>query len=305
MRPRHFLELHDLTPTELRQVLSQAKRLKREQRNDRPLEGKILAMIFEKPSTRTRLSFDVGMRKLGGETIAISKDESQLGRGESMADTARLLSRYVDGIVLRCERAERLLELASHATIPVINGLTDISHPCQVLADVMCYEERLGPIEGSKIAWCGDGTNVAESWIHAATWLGFEFVLACPEGFEVRSETLSWAAEREGRIRILRDPKNAVTGANAVVTDTWTSMASPDRDLSVLEGYRVDEALMDLADPKAVFMHCLPAYRGQEVTAEVLDGERSAVWDEAENRVYVQQAILLWCFARELTFGSI
>ena len=301
--PRHFLDIHDLTTSELREVLVCASRLKACGGVWIALVGKILGMIFEKPSTRTRVSFDVGMRKLGGETVVLSEHELQ--RHESMADTARVLSRYLDGIVLRSGKVERLLELAQYATVPVINGLTDVSHPCQVLADVMCYEEHRGPIEGSKIAWCGDGTNVAESWVHAATRLGFELALACPEGFEVRSETLAWAVEQGGRVQVIRDPKQAVAEAMGVVTDSWISMASlhSGRDLSVLEPYRVDEALMSLAKPEAVFMHCLPAYRGQEVTAQVLEGDQSVVWDEAENRVYVQQAILLWCFA-EGPFGG-
>ena len=300
MSLRHFLDLDALEPTVLRAILDDAAGRKRRLRlgqRDAPLAGKTLALIFEKPSTRTRVSFEVGMRQLGGETIMLSPVDMHLGRGESIADTARVLSRYVDAIMIRTQDHAKLLDLAAHATVPVINGLTDRTHPCQLLADVMTFEEHRGPIRGKRVAWAGDGNNMAASWIHAAVQFGFELAIACPEAYRPAPEILAWAAERQGRVTVGADVRAAVTGADCVVTDTWVSMSDTRTDgkRELLEPYRIDQATMGLAREDAVFMHCLPAYRGQEVTAEVIDGARSVVWDEAENRLHAQKGILAWC----------
>jgi ornithine carbamoyltransferase len=266
-------------------------------RHDRPLEGKTLAMIFEKPSTRTRVSFEVAMRQLGGDTIVIGAADSQLGRGETMADTARVLSRYVDAIMIRTNHAEKLADLARHATVPVINGLTDSSHPCQIMADVMTLQEKKGPVADTVVAWSGDGNNVAVSWVHAAVRFGFDLRLACPEALPPPTTVLDWARREGGRVSLTHEPDEAVAGADCVVTDTWVSMgveANISRH-NLLAPYRVDERLMAKAKPDAIFMHCLPAKRGEEVTAAVIDGPQSVVWDEAENRLHVQKGILAWC----------
>ena len=266
-------------------------------RHDRPLEGKTLAMIFEKPSTRTRVSFEVAMRQLGGDTIVIGAADSQLGRGETMADTGRVLSRYVDAIMMRTNHAEKLADLARHATVPVINGLTDSSHPCQIMADVMTLQEKKGPVADTVVAWSGDGNNVAVSWVHAAVRFGFDLRLACPEALPPPSAVLDWAQREGGRVHLTHEPDEAVAGADCVVTDTWVSMgveANISRH-NLLAPYRVDERLMAKAKPDAIFMHCLPAKRGEEVTAAVIDGPQSVVWDEAENRLHVQKGILAWC----------
>lgn len=297
-RVRHFLDLDQFDGAVLRDILETGLHLKREGTHAaRRLVGKSLALIFEKPSTRTRVSFEVGMRQLGGDVVILNANDMQLGRGETISDTARVLSRYVDAIMLRTDDATKLTELAQHASIPVINGLTSRSHPCQVMADIMTYEEHRGPIEGCIVAWSGDGNNVAESWIHAAVRFGFELRLACPEPLGPSERVLSWAAREGGRILVTTNPTEAVTGADCVVTDTWVSMnhRDPAERHGMLAPYRVDERLMALAKPEAIFMHCLPAHRGEEVTAEVIDGARSVVWDEAENRLHVQKAILLWC----------
>jgi ornithine carbamoyltransferase len=294
-RPRHFLDLCDFDRATLRHILDLAVRLKRHG-GERLLTGKTLALIFEQPSTRTRVSFDVGMRQLGGQVTVLTDREMQLGRGETISDTAKVLSRYVDAIMLRTDRAWKLEELATHATIPVINGLTDASHPCQILADVMTFEEHCGPIEGQVVAWCGDGNNVAKSWLHAAVRFGFELRIAAPTSCEISADLLRWARQEGGRVSQLRDPADAVRGARAVVTDAWHSMADdPDRDVSAaLTPYRVTQGLMAQAHPQAIFMHCLPAHRGEEVEAAVIDGRQSAVFDEAENRLHAQKGILAW-----------
>jgi ornithine carbamoyltransferase len=257
----------------------------------------VLLMVFEKASTRTRVSFDVAMRQLGGEAVVLNHTDLQLGRGESIADTARVLSRYGDAIMLRTKDHEELLELARYATIPVINGLSDLSHPCQIMADLLTVEERKGPVEKTVTAWIGDGNNVATSWIHAAARFGFELRLACPDELAPRTQLLQWA-EREGaKVTMLKSPKDAVEGADCVVTDTWVSMGDtdPERRMKLLKSYQVDEKLMKRAAKDAMFLHCLPAYRGREVTAGVIDGPQSAVFDEAENRLHAQKAILAWC----------
>jgi ornithine carbamoyltransferase len=265
---------------------------------DRPAKDRILAMIFEKPSTRTRLSFDSAMRQLGGATIILRGDELQVGRGESIADTAKILSANVDAIMIRTGNPKVLTELAENATIPVINGLTDDSHPCQVMADVMTFEEKCGPIRGRKLAWVGDGNNMATSLIHAAVLFGFRLDLACPEELQPSKAVLQWAAARQGQIYVTTDPVKAVADAACVITDTWVSMGMKDaeRRHRILAPYQVNDSLMNHAAKDAIFMHCLPAHRGEEVTADVIDGPRSVVFDEAENRLHVQKAILAWCF---------
>ncbi len=258
---------------------------------------KVLVMIFEKPSTRTRVSFDVGMRQLGGQTIALNHADLQTGRGEPIADTARVLSRYADVIMLRTNKHESLLEYAANATVPVINGLTDVSHPCQVIADVMTFEEARGPIAGRTVAWVGDGNNVAASWMHAAVRFGFKLRLACPPQLNPDKRVFDWVRKNGGDVSLTDDASEAVRGSDCVVTDTWVSMGQSDapRRKQLLAPFAVDDALMSKAAPGAVFMHCLPAYRGLEVSASVIDGPQSVVFDEAENRLHAQKAILAWC----------
>ena len=294
--PRHFLDIDQLDSGELRGILDAGFAYKRGRR-DRPLAGKTLAMIFEKPSTRTRVSFEVATRQLGGDAIFLSTADSQLGRGETVADTARVLSRYVDAILIRTNQPEKLDELARHATVPVINGLTDSSHPCQIMADVMTLQEKKGPVADQVVAWSGDGNNVATSWIHAAARFGFTLRLACPQELAPSPRILDWARREGARVSLTTEPREAVAGADCVVTDTWISMGveeSVNRD-NMLAAYRVDDALMACARPDAIFMHCLPVKRGQEVTAGVVDGPQSVVWDEAENRLHTQKGILAWC----------
>jgi len=300
--PRHFLDLDVLPREELREILDLGaafKSGKPPQGEAKPLAGKAMAMIFEKPSTRTRVSFELGMRQLGGEVIVLERESSQLGRGETVADTARVLSRYVDIIMLRTTSETKLRELAEHATVPVINGLTDRTHPCQLLADVMTFEQHLGSIAGRKVTWSGDGNNMATSWIHAAERFGFGLHLACPKELNPPAEVVDWARQRGASIQVTSDVEAAVSNSDCVVTDTWISMG--DKDTSdrhnLLRGYQVDERLMKLANPGAIFMHCLPAHRGEEVTAGVIDGPQSVVWDEAENRLHAQKGILYWCLA--------
>jgi ornithine carbamoyltransferase len=262
------------------------------------IAGAVLMLIFEKPSTRTRVSFDVAMRQLGGQTLALNHTDLQVGRGEPISDTAKVLSRYVDAIMIRANKHETLAELAEHATVPVINGLTDRTHPCQIVADIMTFEERVGPIKGRKVAWSGDGNNVAASWIQAAARLGFKLTLACPPALNPERSVLDWATRHGGDIELTDDPDEAVAGADCVVTDTWVSMGQQDearRRKQLLAPYAVDTKLMRKAAPNAIFLHCLPAYRGSEVAAAVIDGPQSAVWDEAENRLHAQKAILAWC----------
>jgi ornithine carbamoyltransferase len=294
--PRHFLDLDQFDSAALRGILDLGFAYKNG-RHDRPLAGKTLAMIFEKPSTRTRVSFEVAMRHLGGDTIFLNTADSQLGRGETVADTARVLSRYVDAIMIRTNQPGKLDELARHATVPVINGLTDSSHPCQLMADVMTLQEKKGPLKGKVVAWSGDGNNVAASWVHAAVRFGFGLRIACPDGLSPPQRLFEWAQREGGQVRLTTDPRDAVADADCVVTDTWISMgdkANVNRH-NMLAPYRVDEYLMTHAKPDAIFMHCLPVKRGEEVTAGVIDGPQSVVWDEAENRLHVQKGILAWC----------
>ena len=256
-------------------------------------------MLFEKPSTRTRVSFEVGMRKLGGEVVVLERNGMQLGHGESVADTARVLSRYVDVIMLRTTKEEKLLELAEHASVPVINGLTDRTHPCQLMADVMTFEEHRGPIAGKVVAWAGDGNNMATSWIHAAVRFGFTLKLACPKELGPPRQIVEWAQKEGGEIVVTDRLEEAVSGADCVVTDTWVSMGEQEvaTRKALLPPYRVDARVMRLAKPDAIFMHCLPAHRGEEVTPAVIDGPQSVVWDEAGNRLPAQQGILIWCLS--------
>ena len=298
--PRHFLDIKDFSSAELREMITEAARLKRSRgAGKKPLAGKTLAMIFEKPSTRTRISFEVGMRELGGDVIVLSARDMQLGRGETVYDTAHVLSRYVHGIVLRTDSAAKLHELATHASVPVINGLTELTHPCQIMADILTFEEHCGPIAGQAVAWVGDGNNVAASWIEAAAKFGFTLRLACPDGYKPNAKVLAWAKAEGADVRVTDDPLAAVQGARCVVTDAWLSMADAEEESMAravaLAPYQVTTALMEKAAKGAVFMHCLPAHRGEEVTAEVIDGPASVVFDEAENRLHAQKAIMAWC----------
>jgi len=298
--PKHFLDLDRLDKQVLRGILDLGRALKDgTSANPRPLQGKTLAMIFEKPSTRTRVSFEVGIRQLGGEAVVLSPEEMQLGRGESVEDTARVLSRFVDAIMIRTDAPEKLAALAENATVPVINGLTDRSHPCQLMADVMTFEEHRGPIAGRSVAWCGDGNNMATSWIHAATQFEFELRLACPADLAPLPDAVAWAKAQGAKITVTRDPHEAVAGVDCVVTDTWVSMGDKDaaNRHNLLKPYQVNEALMARAAGDAIFMHCLPAHREEEMTTAVIDGPQSVVWDEAENRLHAQKGILAWCMA--------
>ena len=300
--PKHFLDLDRFEGATLRRILDVGRAFKSgvpPGGEAQPLAGKALALIFEKPSTRTRVSFEVGIRQLGGDAVVLEPSGTQLGRGETVADTARVLSRYVDAIVIRTVKEAHLLELAEHATVPVINGLTDRTHPCQLMGDVMTFEEHRGAIAGRTIAWCGDGNNMATSWIQAAVRFGFELRLACPEPLSPPREVLDWAASEGGRVLVSSDMAEALQGADCVVTDVWVSMQDDDKQPeyrhNLLRSYQIDDAAMALAKPEAVFMHCLPAHRGEEVAASVIDGPQSVVWDEAENRLHAQKGILLWC----------
>ena len=298
--PRHFLDLDAIPAGELRSILDRASALKvrrgAEGTAARPLAGRTLAMIFDQPSTRTRVSFEVGMRQLGGDVVMLTGAEMQLGRGESVADTARVLSRYVDCIMIRTLERDLVEELARHATVPVINGLTKASHPCQVMADVMTYEEHRGPIAGRIVAWSGDSNNVMASWVHAAQRFGFEMRVAGPPELQPARQLVDWARRNGATVSVTDDPAAAVRGADAVVSDCWVSMGDDDANRhNLLAPYQVNARLMAQADPRAIFMHCLPAHRGEEVTDEVIDGPQSVVFDEAENRLHAQKGILAWC----------
>jgi ornithine carbamoyltransferase len=296
---RHFLDLIDVPAADLRHVIeiARAMKAKRKRSVERPLAGKSLAMIFERPSTRTRVSFEVAMRQLGGDAIVLTAEEMQLGRGETLADTARVLSRYVDIIMIRALNAEDVAELAQHATVPVINGLTRRSHPCQVMADVMTFEEHRGPIRGRTVAWSGDANNVLTSWMQAAERFDFRLRVATPPELAPKKPLVDWVKSSGAAIHIGTDPEEAVKGADCVVTDTWVSMGDRNgaRRHNVLKRYQVNARLMGRAKPDAIFMHCLPAHRGEEVTDDVMDGPQSVVFDEAENRLHAQKGILAWC----------
>ncbi|MEO0392258.1 MAG: ornithine carbamoyltransferase [Pseudomonadota bacterium] len=306
MTGRHFLNVRDLSGAQLRRILDLATEYKtalKAGRTSTSMAGRSLGIIFEKPSTRTRVSFDVGMYQMGGHTVVLAPGDMHLGRGETIPDTAQVLSRYVDAIMLRTDDPSKMHALAAHATVPVINGLTDDTHPCQIIADIMTFEEHRGPIAGRVIAWTGDANNVAASFAEAAIRLGFEFRIACPASMPPAAWLTTWLKNpgetaTGGKVTVMEDPKAAVTGADCVVTDTWTSMHQEGDGLdrhSLFAPYRVDEALMALAKDDALFMHCLPAHRGEEVTDPVMDGPHSVVFDEAENRLHAQKGVLHWC----------
>ena len=299
---RHFLDLGEVPAPELRRIVDHAAALKTAWRKgmparDRPLAGRTLAMIFDKPSTRTRVSFDLAMRQLGGETIMLTGKEMQLGRGETIADTARVLSRFVEAIVIRILDHSAMTELACHAQVPIINGLTKRSHPCQLIADILTFEEHRGPIAGRTVAWCGDGNNVLASWVQAAQRFGFKMKIATPKTLGLASEVLDWAQAASAEVTLTEDPFEAVDGADCVVTDCWLSMGDEEKTsrYKLLKPYQVNARLMAAAAKDAIFMHCLPAHRGEEVTDDVIDGPQSVVFDEAENRLHGQKGILAWC----------
>lgn len=292
--PRSFLAIPDFSRDELESLFKLAEAMREGRYDRRPLAGMSLAMIFMKASTRTRVSFEVGTWQLGGHALFLSPRDIQLGRGEPVSDTARVLSRYVDGIMIRTFSHQEVEELAREASVPVINGLTDLLHPCQILADLLTVRQHLGSIEGRRIAWIGDGNNMANSWINAAYRLNFELVLACPEGYDPDPAILG-RANTAGNVRVVRDPAEAVHGAQVVNTDVWASMGQEDEQARrevAFQGFQVDSSLMARASRDAIFLHCLPAHRGEEVTADVIDGPQSRVWDEAENRLHIQKAIM-------------
>lgn len=301
--PRHFLDICETPALELRKIVDLAHTMKKMGRSElpetlSPLEGlTTLAMIFEKPSTRTRISFDMAMRQLGGQTTILNASDMQLGRGESIADTAKIMSRFVDIVMIRSNSHQDLEELAAHASIPVINGLTDFSHPCQILADIQTFEENLGPIKDRTVSWIGDGNNVATSWIHAAIQFDFTLKLACPAELSPSKDLMAKAQKNNKNITLTTDPLEAVKNTDCVVTDTWVSMGDEDEAerKELLAPYQVNAKLMKKAAKNAIFMHCLPAHREEEVTSEVIDGPQSVVFDEAENRLHAQKAVLAWC----------
>ncbi|MGA7674465.1 MAG: ornithine carbamoyltransferase [Rhizomicrobium sp.] len=302
---KHFLDIADFDAATLHALIAEARRRKTARAGlahgiidaDRPLEGRVLAMIFDKQSTRTRISFDVGMRQLGGTTIMLTGSEMQLAREETIADTARVISRYVDAVMIRLLDHEMVLDLAANATIPVINGLTKLSHPCQVLADLVTFEEHRGPIKGRLVAWSGDSNNTCASWVHAAVRMGFSLRVASPPELSARPALREWVKANGGDVEFGDDAEKAVAGAECVVSDAWVSMGDEDstKRHNLLKAYQVNARLMSRAAKGAIFMHCLPAHRGEEVTDEVIDGPQSVVWDEAENRLHAQKAILKWC----------
>ena len=292
--PRHFLAIPDFSRAELDRLLELAESMRSGAYTKKPLAGKSLAMIFLKSSTRTRVSFEVGAWQLGGHALFLSSRDVQIGRGEPIPDTARVLSRYVDGIMIRTFAHRDVEQLAQYSSVPVINGLTDLLHPCQVLADILTMRQRFGSYEGRKVAWIGDGNNMANSWINAAYRLGFELTLACPEGYEPDPAILE-RTRRDGNVTVVRDPNEAAAGAHVVNTDVWASMGQEEEQAvreQAFAGYQVDTALMKRAARDAIFLHCLPAHRGEEVTAEVIDGPQSCVFEEAENRLHIQKAIM-------------
>lgn len=303
----NFLDINKTNPTELRTIIDTARRMKGARAgyakgaldSEQPLAGHMVALIFEKPSTRTRISFDVGTRQMGGQTMVLSGADMQLGHGETIADTARVMSRYVDLIMIRTFEEATLLEMAEHATVPVINGLTNRTHPCQIMADIMTFEEHRGPIKGRKVVWSGDGNNTFSSFVHAAGQFGFDLTFTGPEVLEPAQSLLDEARSKGVNVKIDRDPHTAVKDADLVVTDTWVSMHDPqsarERRHNQLRGYQVNADLMSRAKPEALFMHCLPAHRDDEATSEVMDGPQSVIFDEAENRLHAQKAIIRHC----------
>ena len=302
---RNLIDINALPNGIPRKLIETAKYYKSKGRGlvqGAPLLGRTLAMIFEKPSTRTRISFEVAMTELGGSAIYLDAKNMQMGRGETIEDTAKVLGRYLDGIMIRATKHETLLQMATHSNVPVINGLTNLSHPCQTFADIMTFEEKLGDIENKTIAWIGDGNNMANSWIHAAKVFNFKLSLACPKGRLPQKDVINWAIKNNADIEITDEPKKAVKNADAILTDTWVSMGEEgmDNPEKIFNNFQVNEALFKEANENAIFMHCLPAHRGQEVTKEIIDGPRSVVWDEAENRLHIQKSILSWSIADKL-----
>lgn len=307
---RHFLDINTTPADELRRIVDTAIEVKSARNGkpkaaqdaDQPLKDHMVALIFEKPSTRTRVSFDVGVRQMGGQTMVLSGSDMQLGHGETIADTARVLSRYVDLIMIRTFEEATLMEMAEYATVPVINGLTNRTHPCQIMADVMTFEEHRGPIKGRKVVWSGDGNNVFNSFAHAAGQFGFDLTFTGPPPLDPEAGFMEEARAKGVTVEIERDPNVAVQGADLVVTDTWVSMHDPasarERRHNQLRGYQVNEALMAKAKPDALFMHCLPAHRDDEATSAVMDGPNSVIFDEAENRLHAQKSIMRWCLGR-------
>ncbi|MBO9467144.1 ornithine carbamoyltransferase [Tropicibacter sp. R15_0] len=303
----HFLDIHKTEKADLRAIIDQAGAMKQARLgrpkampdDDTPLDGRMVALIFEKPSTRTRVSFDVGVRQMGGQTMVLSGNDMQLGHGETIADTARVLSRYVDMIMIRTFDEAVLEEMAEYASVPVINGLTDRTHPCQIMADVLTFEEHRGPIKGKKVVWCGDGNNVCASFLHAAGQFGFDLTFTGPVQLDPEMEFVGFARNEGSTITIERDPFKAVEGADLIVADTWVSMhdaqSAKERRHNMLRPFQVNKRLMEAAKPDALFMHCLPAHREEEVTSEVMDGPNSVIWDEAENRLHAQKAVMRWC----------
>ena len=303
----HFLDIHKTAPADLRGMIDQARVMKDARAGkpkgtpdaEQPLSNHMVALIFEKPSTRTRVSFDVGVRQMGGQTMVLSGQDMQLGHGETIADTARVLSRYVDMIMIRTFDEAVVQEMAESATVPVINGLTDRTHPCQIMADVMTFEEHRGPIAGKKVTWMGDGNNVFASWLHAATQFGFDLTFSGPQQLDPDRTFMDEARAAGTKIRIERDPWKAVDGSDCIIADTWVSMhdaqSSRERRHNLLRVYQVDDRLMEAAGKDAIFMHCLPAHRGEEVTSSVMDGPQSVIFDEAENRLHAQKAVMRWC----------
>lgn len=307
---RHFLDISSLSPEDAREIIEKAKDIKKAAHDineskgfvhpSEPLKNKALAMIFEKSSTRTRVSFEMAMHQLGGKSVVLQNHDMQLGRGESVSDTAQVLSGFVDAIMLRANSHEDLLKMVEFSTVPIINALTDFSHPCQIMADILTFEEHKGPIKGKKIAWCGDGNNVAVSWIHAAVLFDCELSLACPAEYAPLEQVVGWAKNNGGKVTVTENPAEAVKNADCVITDTFISMGDEDADkrLADLSPYKVDSSLMAVAGDEAIFMHCLPAHRGEEVSKDVIDGPQSVIWDEAENRLHIQKAILMWCLGK-------
>lgn len=297
LKNKNFIDLHKVDKKTLREIIELGKKLKssKSKKFTNILNNKTLAMIFEKPSTRTRVSFEVGMRQLGGDVVTLINENIQSGRGETYADTARVLSRYVDALMVRTDDSKKLDELVSYSTVPVINGLTNTTHPCQIMADIMTFEEHKGNIQDKTIAWTGDGNNVANTLIHAAVQFNFNLHLACPSILGPNEDILKWGEEHGGRIKLTSDPYEAVKDADCIITDTWVSMHNTEGErVKALAPYTVNKKLMSYASKDVIFMHCLPAHRGQEVESDIIDGPRSVVWDEAENRLHVQKAILLW-----------
>jgi ornithine carbamoyltransferase len=306
----HFLDINATDTRDLKSIMSEAHRIKAARAgrpkgaldDEKPLDGHMVALIFEKPSTRTRVSFDVGVRQMGGQTMVLSGSEMQLGHGETVADTAKVLSRYVDMIMIRTFEEATLLEMAEHADVPVINGLTNRSHPCQIMADILTYEEHRGSIEGKKVVWAGDGNNVCASFLHAAGQFGFDLTFTGPEPLDPETGFVDEARAKGVNVEIVRDPVKAVEGADLLVADTWVSMhdapSARERRHNLLRPYQINDELMRHAKPDALFMHCLPAHREEEVTNSVMDGPQSVIFDEAENRLHAQKAVMRWCLGK-------